>query len=329
MVNIPAKISIRCVTGPDGSIKTTFATGDSLLSSYSSDEYKILPSGITIDHVNKKVIVHDKVFFGQNADIKLTKSGHTLENFTISSGFINYRLNHYYFPMNIIDFNKCFSYMPPHPYIMPGQPAAPELTARTDRVYFVPFEIKRLMTFNAGVIAENYQNYGLNSKRGNGLTAACRVNIALYTNNDKHFIPGKRLNQSGSGNPSPGVPKGVTFGATAGDFGKPVDVLTNKIITRPGIYWLAFNVSQDVPQSLGKVNFKMMNAEHVRPILGQNESIPQLSRACFCLATAGFPFRISDDRGITGGIVELKGTDTAAAPLIYIKPTSFDAVEAS
>ena len=176
------------------------------------------------------------------------------------------------------------------------------------------------MTLNAGVIAENYQNYGLNSKRGNGLTAACKAKLAVYTNNDKHFIPGKRIGGPGSG---------ATFGATAGDFGKPVDVLTNRIITRPGVYWLAFNVSQDTPQSLGKVNFKMMNAEHVRPILGQNESIPQLSRACFCLATSDFPARISDDRGITGGIVELKGTDTAAAPLIYIKPTSFDAVEAS
>ena len=113
MVKIPAKLIVRGITGPDGPIKGTFITGDSLLSSYSSDEYKILPSGITIDHVNKKVIVHDKVFFGQNADIKLTKSGHTLENFTVSSGFINYRLNHYYFPMNIIDFNKCFSYIPP------------------------------------------------------------------------------------------------------------------------------------------------------------------------------------------------------------------------
>ncbi len=322
MAKIPARLSIRGVTGPDGPIQGTFITGDSLLSSYSSDEYKILPSGITIDHVNKKVIVHDKVIFGKNADIKLSQSGQTLENFSLSSGFINYRLNHYYFPMNLIDFNKCFSWIPPHPFITPGgEPPAPELTARTDRAYYLPFEIKRPMTFDAGVIAENYQNYGLRTHRGNGLTASCQVRMALYSNNDKHFLPAKRITTSVGG--------GVTFGATAGDFGRPVDVLNNKKAFMPGIYWIGMEVHQDTPQSLGKVNFKMMDSRHVKPILGQNESIDFLPKACVCLTgchPGSFPFIISDDRGITGSVTELAGTDTAAAPLIYIKPTSFNAV---
>ena len=73
----------------------------------------------------------------------------------------------------------------------------------------------------------------------------------------------------------------------------------------------------------------MMDSRHVKPILGQNESIDFLPKACVCLTgcyPASFPFFISDDRGITGSVTELSGTDTAAAPLIYIKPTSFSAI---